>query len=233
LAFESTFAGGVYVAAADLDGDGKAELVVTPDEGGGPVVAIFNGTGGELGRFFGIDDPNFRGGARATFGDLNGDGTPDLVVAAGFGGGPRVAVYNGRSLFNSPQRLMQDFFAFESQLRNGAFVAMGDLNGDGADDLVLGAGPGGAPRVRVLNGPDLLAGRERSLASFFAGNEDDRAGVRVTTRSIPGSPLDELITGPATGNGIASVYRIRPNGSEVKVGEIDELAAMAGGIFVG
>ena len=37
------FPGGVFLAAGDLDGDGKAELVVTPDEGGGPRVLVFRG----------------------------------------------------------------------------------------------------------------------------------------------------------------------------------------------
>src|SRR5439155_202497 len=82
--FEPAFTGGVYVAAADLGGDGKAEIVVTPDQGGGPVVVVFRADGSEVVRFFGIDDSNFRGGARAAVGDVNGDGTPDLVVSAGF-----------------------------------------------------------------------------------------------------------------------------------------------------
>src|SRR5205085_1770506 len=93
------FSGGVFVAAGDIDGDGKAELVVTPDQGGGPRVRVFRG--GDfttVADFFGIDDPNFRGGARAAVGDLNGDGKAELVVAAGFGGGPRVSVYDGAAL---------------------------------------------------------------------------------------------------------------------------------------
>ena len=59
------------------------------------------GTPAEIARFLGIEDANFRGGARSAVGDVNGDGTPDLLVAAGFGGGPRVAVYNGRTVTRS------------------------------------------------------------------------------------------------------------------------------------
>ena len=44
-AFESSFTGGVFVAAGDLDGDGKADVVVTPDRGGGPVTVVYSGAG--------------------------------------------------------------------------------------------------------------------------------------------------------------------------------------------
>ena len=94
----------MYVAAGDLTGDGVADLVITPDEGGGPRVRVFNGAGfGQVADFFGIDDPNFRGGARAAVGDVNGDGVGDLLVAAGFGGGPRVAVFDGQHSGRRPR----------------------------------------------------------------------------------------------------------------------------------
>src|SRR6185369_14277125 len=102
--FESSYTGGVYVAAGDVTGDGVADIIVTPDEGGGARVVVYKGgtaagqttpTFPVVANFFGIDDPNFRGGARATVADLNGDGVPDLIVAAGFGGGPRIAFFDG------------------------------------------------------------------------------------------------------------------------------------------
>src|SRR5207248_2158826 len=41
--FEASFTGGVYVAAGDVTGDGVPDLVITPDEGGGPRVRAFDG----------------------------------------------------------------------------------------------------------------------------------------------------------------------------------------------
>src|SRR5262249_42337903 len=85
----------------DFNGDGKADLVVSPDQGGGPRVSIYDGAaaGGGLvsliADFFGIGDANFRGGDWTATGGINGDGVPDLVVAAGFLGGPRGAAGGG------------------------------------------------------------------------------------------------------------------------------------------
>lgn len=182
-AFESSFTGGVYVAAADITGDGLAEIVVGADLGGGPRVVVFDGstvsgTPTALADFLAIDDANFRGGVRLALGDISGDGTADLLVGAGFGGGPRVAAYDGASLAQGQQvKLFPDFFAFEGALRNGAFVSVGDVNGDGCGDLVFGAGPGGGPRVRALDGRAAMTGTETELASFFAGDPNSRQGV--------------------------------------------------------
>lgn len=229
--FESTFTGGVFVAAADLDGDGKAEVIATPDRGGGPIVAIYSGaklTAGlnddaaQLVRFFGIADEAFRGGARPAVGDLDGDGTPDLVVAAGFLGGPRVALFNGKAVVTriseinaasgrpaNSFRLVGDFFAFEESLRNGAFAAAADFTGDGKADLAFGGGPGGAGRVRIVDGARLLASPPRSLddpsagglqvANFFAGDSSLRGGVHLAARDVSGDGRADLVAGSGEG----------------------------------
>ncbi len=93
------FTGGVYVAAGDFDKDGFADVVVSPDQGGAPLVTVFDGqdlsagTVSQVIQFLGIDDTTFFGGARIAVGDVNGDGLPDIAVAAGFLGGPRISVW--------------------------------------------------------------------------------------------------------------------------------------------
>ena len=207
-AFESGFTGGVYLAAGDFDGDGRAEVLVTPDQGGGPrvrMLAVANGQASPVADFFGIDDPNFRGGARVAVGDVNGDGTPDLVVAAGFGGGPRVSLLDGKSLRSgSPRRLTADFFAFEPGLRNGVYVSVGDLDADGRADVVFGAGPGGGPRVMSLSGRTLTqsgvaAALADPLANGFVGDQAQRGGVRVAVKDVAGDGHAEVVAGSGTG----------------------------------
>jgi uncharacterized delta-60 repeat protein len=216
--FENTFTGGAFVAVADLNGDGKAEVVVSPDQGGGPVVAVYSGsklTAGSTGdaaqivRFFGIDDPAFRGGARVALGDVNADGTPDLIVSAGFLGGPRIAVFTGKDIAtgsSTPARLVNDFFAFEDTVRNGVFVSAGDIDGDGFDDLVFGGGPTAGPRVRVASGKVLLSvpgltSLDTSVPStpglqignFFAGDPATRGGVPVAVKNVDGDGKADVV----------------------------------------
>ncbi len=236
FAFEPGFSGGVNVAAGDLDGDGKAEVVVSADQGGGPRVAVFRG--GDLARvadFFGIADPNFRGGARVAAADLNSDGFDDLVVAAGAGGGPRVAVYDGRSVpGGAPARLVSDFFAFAPDLQSGVYLAAGDVDGDRFADLIAGAGPGGGPRVRVLSGKDLVEGRgEKVLSDFMAGDPADRGGVRVAAKNLMDDNRADLIT--AVGGRVSSFAgkSLNPGGTPKGTGEFDPFPDQTGSVFVG
>jgi hypothetical protein len=217
---DPNFTGGGFIATGDFNNDGRDDFVVTPDQGGGPRVSIFSrnadGTTTVLANFLGIDDANFRGGARAAAGDVNNDGRPELVVGAGFLGGPRVAIFNGTTLTTTPTRLINDFFAFPgtdaTTLRNGVFVAVSDVNGDGFEDLAFGGGPGGAPRVFVLSGAlvtannDVGGAQAAPVANFFvAGNSTDRGGVRLAAADLDGDTRGDLVVG--SGEGVAAMVR--------------------------
>ena len=209
LAFEDSFRGGVFVTAADVDGDGKSETIVSPDRSGGPRVRVLTGVNGtqSLADFFGIEDPNFRGGARVAAGDVDGDFVPELIVGAGFGGGPRVAVFDGSSVLDSPGapgRLIGDFFAFEPTLRNGAYVAAGDVSGDGFADLVFGGGPNGGPRILGLDGSKLIQSggtNKTQLVNTFAFDPTLRGGVRPTIGDVNGDGWGDILAAAGDGAG--------------------------------
>ena len=172
---------------------------------------------------------------RAAVGDINGDGIGDLIVAAGFGGGPRVAGFSGQSVStNTPVKIFGDFFAFEQGLRNGVYLAAGDIDGDGFAEVIAGAGPGGGPRVTAFDGRALTSSNTLTpRADFFAGNSEDRLGVRPAVKNLDGDAQADLATASAT-TGRITTYA----GSRLAAGNTDPLADFdaipgANGVFVG
>ncbi len=216
------YSGEVRVAAGDVTGDGVSDLIAAPGAGGGPVVKVFDGVTGAEVRSLLLFDPNFRGGLYVAAADTNLDGFAEVIVGAGEGGGPAVAVVDGATGATSAS-----FFAYGADFRGGVRVAAGDVDGDGRADVVTGAGPGAAPHVRAFN----VAARGREVASFFAYDPAFTGGVTVASADFDQNGLSEIVTGTGAGGG--PIVRVaRADGSAVST----FLAADAGlrdGVRVG
>ena len=192
LAYSGNFQGGVFVAAGDVNGDGRADIITGPGAGAPPLVRVFDGrTGNVLHSFFAYD-PSFRGGVQVAAGDMNGDGIADIITGAGPGGGPHVRVFSPVG-----PTMLFDFFADTQNFTGGVFVAAGDVNNDGFADIITGAGAGGGPHVRVFDAHNNLA----VLHDFFAFPSNFTGGVRVAAGDVNGDGFDDVIMGAGPGGG--------------------------------
>ncbi len=194
-AYDATFSGGVFVAAADLNQDGFADTITGAGANGGPHVKVFDGKTGNLLASFYAYSVDFTGGVRVAGADVNGDGKADIITGAGPGGGPHVKVISGAN-----QHLLFEFMAFDPTYTGGIFVSGGDLDGDGKAEMIVGQGQG-TGAVRTFSGVDThLLG---SIAPFLGTAAD---GVRVSTADRDGDRLLDVVaaTGPFAPSNVRS-----------------------------
>jgi hypothetical protein len=231
FAYDPNFLGGVFVAAADLNGDGRAEIITGAGAGGGPHVKVFtinpNAPAGSrvqpfpgpLGSFFAYD-PNFGGGVRVAAGNVTAAGPPDIVTAAGPGGGPHVKVFDGAT-----GATVRSFFAYDPTFTGGVFVAVSssvgnsDYDRDGFADILTGPGFGGGPHVKIFSGQNLAV-----LTSFMAFGQPGGGLFPSTFASGVGGVSffvdeaddgfadDVLVTTGRTRGALALVFRDKPVG---------------------
>jgi hypothetical protein len=139
------------LAVADVNGDGKPDLIVVNGGTYNPTTGKFDNSGVSvlLGKGDGTFGPprTFDAGYRPSsvvVADVNGDGKPDLVVADEKN--VSVLLGNGDGTFGPPQT-----FGFEARYSSLYSVTVADLNGDGKPDIVT-ANEGDTDTVSVLLG---------------------------------------------------------------------------------
>ena len=163
-----TFATGdrpVSAALADLNGDGRLDLVTANFNSSDVSVLLGNGDGTfQSEQRFAAGDGFFRGPSSVVVADLNGDGKPDIVTANSFSDTVSMLLGNGDGTFQTQQR-----FAVGDSPNA---VAVADLNGDGKLDVVTA---NGSDDVSVLlgNGDGSFQAQQR----FAAGDGPNSVAV--------------------------------------------------------
>jgi hypothetical protein len=161
----------VHVAAGDVNGDRRDDIIVGAGAGGGPHVRVFDGASGAPLHAFLAYDAGFMGGVRVAAGDWNGDGLDDIITGAGAGGGPHVKVFSG-----ADAQPLANFFAFTPGFTGGVRVAAGDVSGDGLADLIVATGSGVSGEVAHFIAPGTT-----TTGGFFPFGTGFTGGVFVAT----------------------------------------------------
>jgi len=170
-------------------------------------------------------------GSALACGDFDADGFDDLFLGApGAGAGGQVVVVYGSAtlpgtridlaLPGSATTLLAD----EPQESLGASLASGDVDGDGFDDLVVGA-PGATPfaphrggKVYVVYGNRVSRGAVLDLDTdeaigltgetrIFGERDGDRAGTCVASGDLNGDGFDDVVLGASRADALFTTDR--------------------------
>ena len=188
--FQITYKGGtgndvlLTVAQANVSG---GMVLGSPGEtapGAVSVVTIYN-TNGVATRSF-APFPNYGGSLRTAVGDLNGDGTADIIVATGAGAVPAVKAFDGKT-----NALITSFLAYAQNYFGGVSIAAGDVNGDGFADIVTGT-------LTMSNHIKVFSGKDNTtLKSFMPYGSGYNGGVNIAAGDYTGDGKAEVIIGAA------------------------------------
>jgi hypothetical protein len=132
---------GMRVAAGNLVGDSRDEIVTAPGPGAGSHVRVWtlnNNNAYAVAREF-FAYPGFNGGVSVAA------SAGRIVTGPGAGGGPHVKV------FNADGNNIAGWFAYDSSFTGGVNVATGNLDTTPSAEIVTGPGGGGGPHVRVFD----------------------------------------------------------------------------------
>ncbi len=175
--YDKKVVSGAVVAAADVDGDGRAEIITAPGVGNVATVKVFDGqTATLLSQFLGFES-TFKRGVSIAAGDVDDDGKAEIILGAGAGGRSRVRVFDANLGV-----MLKEFQAYTTGNINAPVrLAVHDsIHGEqplstGAHEVTIYTGQGIAGATHDIRAFDPLSGSE--VDDFLESSIDLRGGV--------------------------------------------------------
>jgi hypothetical protein len=190
---------GVNVSCGRVNG-GTAGVILTgagPGDIYGPHVRGFLPDGTPVAGLSFLAYGTDKWGVNVAAGDLDGDGYDEIITGAGPGAvfGPHVRAFNFDGTPPVSPVAGVSYFAYGT-LKYGVNVTAGDLDGDGYDEIITGAGPGAVfgPHVRAWNVDGGTAAAIPGVSFLAYGT--NKFGVNVAAGDLDGDGLAEIVTAP-------------------------------------
>jgi hypothetical protein len=193
--------GVTYPAVGDIDGDGKAEIVIGLGTGGGGWFRIYDDASTNFAplRWHRVEWPYYHGANGETHpavGDLTGDGRAEIIIGFGRAGAGWVEVFGSSSTNYAHLAWLRTSDAAYNAGSNGAvWPAAGDLDNDGRAELVLGLGRGGNGRAEVREDAGLGYQSVRWLQTGWSAYDGSVGEVHPAIGNLDADGGDEIILG--------------------------------------
>jgi len=148
--YTAGYPGKIRLAFGDMTGDGNLEIVVAPAEGYPLPVQVYTRFGDILYDNWFPFGKTYSGGY--SLGILAPREAESGKVVIGSGTGRDTVV----RLYDTNFTLFKEWFAYEKFFKGGVNVAVGDLDSDGKEEIVVGAGVGKKPLIKVFDSTGAL-----------------------------------------------------------------------------
>ena len=203
--------GETWPACGDIDGDGVDEILIGLGKGGTGMIEVFSVKGKRLKHHSWITStwPEYNqamGEVRPASGDFGGDGKDDIIV--GFGpvaDNPEIPGGAYEILSGKGEHMTWGEIGWTdyNQLNGESRPAIGDLNGDGANEIIIGLGSGsnGAFEIQGFNDEGKLANQSWLEIPWWQEYNELSGETRPALGNLDGDDADELVIALGQGGG--------------------------------
>ncbi len=185
-------------------------LVAAQAKGGTSQIRVYSATSGKRLKSFSVYKSSFRNGISLAGGDIDGSGNQNIVAGAGVGSGPQV------SLYTTSGKLITRFFAYTKTLRTGVNVAVGDIDGDGNNELVTAPAGNYQGLVRVYRYNPSTKKFTRMI-DVSSQTSKYRGGVNLAVADLDRNGYSEIVVTPVVKGRKSSVEVYEYNVSTKKI----------------
>lgn len=185
FAFDKKFTGGLYAACGNVSGSSLPEIIVSAGIGGSNQIWVYSASGKVLSKI-NAQKSGFKDGLRVAVGNVDG-GKYDEIIAGTETGAPQVLIFKAQS---KNFKKIKSFSPISKALSKGISVGAADIDGNGIKEIIVGAGGGSAPLVKIYNKKGTL------LKEFYAYSTRFRGGINVSGGDVDADGLDDITIMP-------------------------------------
>lgn len=208
--YPKAFKGGMNLTVSDVNRDDKEDLIVAPYSYATRKTAvkiyIYNVNKKKfqlLKSFYPYAKKKFVGGMEIKISDVDGDKQNELVVVPRTHFTPLLKIYQ----YNLSKRKIISLgkhYVFAKNYQNGINLAVGDVNNDGKDEMVVSPNSGYKPQVRVLSYKSKKKLEAKNITPYAKSYSE---GIEVMLADVNDNGLEEIVVAPKAGSAAIKIYR--------------------------
>lgn len=195
---------GTRVAAGDVDGDGRDELVIGLESGGSGWIAILDdaASGFALMQWIQVPWPSYNaanGEVWPAVGDIDGDGRAEIVAGLGQGAAGWFAIFEDASTSFAMSAWRRVGWSTYNAADGRTYPAIGNVDGIGGAEIIIGLGPGSGGWIEIFSSALISYSHQSWIQLPWPNYNAANGETHVAAGDLDGDGRAEIVAGLGAG----------------------------------